>query len=616
MTLVRPDFPKAVDSSMRKSFTACPMQAYYSYFMHLKPKGGSIHLHFGGALAYGMEKFRFRYYKDRAGFDESLKAGMNAIFEFWGDFVPPEKSKKTLESCVLALYEYFVEYPPETDPVQPLMTPNGPAIEFNFALPIPGTKHPQTGDPILYYGRFDMLGVYQGATFIVDEKTSGSLGQSWAKSYQLASQFSGYCVSGDTEVLTEFGWKRIDQLQDKEKIAQWDNNNVSFVEPTAIHNPNFQGDMYNAEGKISLLATPDHRQLVFDTYTNTYKTYTLETLPKRSGALRFVSAGVKNHGYNLDEDFIRLLVAMQADGSWLKGSGDNIGARFGFKKQRKIERLKGILERLDITYNEGAPQKDGKVTISLSTLSDVGKLLHSYIGDNKLFGSWLLSLSGKSLRVFVEELQYWDGTSRPDRGWMYFSAIPENADWVRTAACLAGLYSSVHTQNNGDHQTAYRVNINEKPMHSVHTHTWGRVKWDGPVYCVTVPSSYFLIRRDGKVLVTGNCWAASQFGHSIQGAIIRGIAPLANGTSFLMLIEQRPQWMIDRWMAQLLRDIKRMIQMWEEGAFDYDLDGSCGSYGGCDYIDLCKSANPERWIDALYEVRPWDPLAKVGEENY
>jgi len=29
--------------------------------------------------------------------------------------------------------------------------------------------------------------------------------------------------------------------------------------------------------------------------------------------------------------------------------------------------------------------------------------------------------------------------------------------------------------------------------------------WDGAVYCVSVPSSYLLVRRNGKVCVTGNC---------------------------------------------------------------------------------------------------------------
>lgn len=300
--MTRPDFPTAVDSSLRKSFTDCGMKAYYQYFLHLKPKGVSIHLHFGGAFAHGLEVFRKVFYGERRGFDEALAAGAAAIIVFWEDVIPPEKSKKTLENCLIALYEYFVEYPPDTDIIQPYETENGPAIEFSFALPIPGSKHPQTGAPILYQGRFDMLGVYQKATFVVDEKSAGSLGNQWARSYRLASQMTGYT------------------------------------------------------------------------------------------------------------------------------------------------------------------------------------------------------------------------------------------------------------------------------------------------------------------------WAARQFGHQVQGAIIRGVAPLAYETSFLMVIEQRPQWMVDRWLGQLTRDLDRMIECWKAGVFDYNLDSSCASYGGCAYSDLCLSRQPEKWIDTLYEVKVWDPLASVGDK--
>lgn len=303
MSLTRPDFPRAIDSSMRKAFTSCPMKAYYEYFLHLKPKGGSVHLIFGGALAYGCEKFRKAYYTEDATYDEALAVGIRSIIEFWGDYVPPANSKKNLETCILALADYFTEYHPETDSVQPLITERGAAIEFTFALPIPGTKHPQSGDPILYYGRFDMLGVYNKAVFVVDEKTTSYLGGNWSNSYRLASQMTGYI------------------------------------------------------------------------------------------------------------------------------------------------------------------------------------------------------------------------------------------------------------------------------------------------------------------------WAAKQFGHSVQGAIIRGIAPLKGSTNFQMLIEQRPQWMIDRWMAQLHRDIDRMIDCWESGVFDYDLDTACGAYGGCPYLDLCGSKNPERWIDSLFEVNVWNPLDKFEEKQ-
>ena len=76
-----------------------------------------------------------------------------------------------------------------------------------------------------------------------------------------------------------------------------------------------------------------------------------------------------------------------------------------------------------------------------------------------------------------------------------------------------------------------------------------------------------------------------------------------------MVIEQRPRWMVERWLRQLKRDIRRAIVMWEEGEWDMNLDASCSSYAGCAYMGLCRAKNPLPWIEADYEIRPWNPLA-------
>jgi hypothetical protein len=92
-----------------------------------------------------------------------------------------------------ALVDYFREYPMDLDELRPVKTATGSAVEFSFSIPLPIT-HPETGDPILYGGRFDMLAeTASGQCFGVDEKTTGSLGEYWLTRYALSAQFSGYC---------------------------------------------------------------------------------------------------------------------------------------------------------------------------------------------------------------------------------------------------------------------------------------------------------------------------------------------------------------------------------------------------------------------------------------
>ena len=76
--------------------------------------------------------------------------------------------------------------------MDPVTFPDGRrGIEFSFAEPLP-FRHPVTGDPILYTGRSDMVANFAGGIYVVDEKTTSSLGASWPRQWEMRAQFSGY----------------------------------------------------------------------------------------------------------------------------------------------------------------------------------------------------------------------------------------------------------------------------------------------------------------------------------------------------------------------------------------------------------------------------------------
>lgn len=191
----KPNFPRYIDSTMRKDLAACDRKFFYAWMMRLKPIGRNPHLHFGACFAKGLELSRKAFYGEKKSPLEAFAIGAKGIIKEWGDYEPPSYgsgANKTLLTCLTAFHSYYQEYPMGQDVVTPYMTPAGPAVEFNFALPIPGTKHPQTGEPIIYTGRFDQIGTYQDSLFVVDEKTSGYLGDAWRKQWDMASQITGY----------------------------------------------------------------------------------------------------------------------------------------------------------------------------------------------------------------------------------------------------------------------------------------------------------------------------------------------------------------------------------------------------------------------------------------
>jgi hypothetical protein len=54
-----------------------------------------------------------------------------------------------------------------------------------------------------------------------------------------------------------------------------------------------------------------------------------------------------------------------------------------------------------------------------------------------------------------------------------------------------------------------------------------------------------------------------------------------------------------------------MVQCWEQGYWDYNLDHACGEFGGCSFTRICKSPDPDRWLNLYFHKRKWDPLARV-----
>lgn len=193
MTNTKPKFPEYIDNSMRSAFVKCPENWARAYLSNLEPKGGSIHLVAGKAFARGLEVARRKFFDENETSDMAIVAGIIAMREEFGTFEVPERfTQKGPDNLAKAIVDYFDEYPLEPNPIKPHRLANGKScVEFSFALPLE-INHPETGNPLLYAGRFDMLAEYQDTLFAVDEKTASQLGQQWANNWDLDSQFTGY----------------------------------------------------------------------------------------------------------------------------------------------------------------------------------------------------------------------------------------------------------------------------------------------------------------------------------------------------------------------------------------------------------------------------------------
>ena len=210
--LARFPFPRVIDNTMYEEWKTCPHKFFRGTVQGLRlsemgepgttpTQHKSIHLHFGACIAKGLEVTRKEYFEG-AGHNEAVACGgagkVMAAWDAEGAIPAPRtrtEEAKTLDNCLLAHAGYFREWDLD-DPMQQIMVVDGkPLVELSGARPIPGSKHPLTGEPILYAGRFDCTVLDRlGQPIGLDDKTTGGSVEtdSWQQQWTLRGQFTGY----------------------------------------------------------------------------------------------------------------------------------------------------------------------------------------------------------------------------------------------------------------------------------------------------------------------------------------------------------------------------------------------------------------------------------------
>lgn len=303
------------------------------------------------------------------------------------------------------------------------------------------------------------------------------------------------CFTGDTEILTQRGWVRFDQLAKGEPVAQYHKGSISFVQPVAYVEREFSGNLvHNKTSAISLLTTEGHRCLLVSK-TGAEKVYSANEYPEHHLQLHAASySGGK--GLPLTETELRFIVAVQANGRWTAA-----GVEFTFNQMHKAARVLNFLG-LPVSAVE---QYLHNYRVQVNKHHPLVEVARTYLGAENSFGSWILELSRQQLDAFIEELAYGDDLFGQDVESVTYSTTSKvSADWVQAAYSLSGTEAQL-TASSPVNQTWRIQSLKNCAMSSTTHREQTLVPYAGKVYCVTVPSSYIVVRHEGLVTVTGNC---------------------------------------------------------------------------------------------------------------
>lgn len=330
----------------------------------------------------------------------------------------------------------------------------------------------------------------------------------------------GDCYDNQTEILTNEGWKLFKDLQDSDKVAQFNKDKtIEFIQPLAKIEKDFSGEMYQYttdKTKRSVIVTPKHKMVVYDKKKDTIL-WTLATETNYYQNHDMLVAGYKLGEIDTLTDYDRLMIAFQADGR-CRGINKTeqfergYTLEFQFSKERKIKRLEDILNRLNIKYRKFQTPSQ-KLSNKHENWNDgVGFYINIPNKPFKTFKEWV-NFSDKSFKwcqEFIDEISLWDGHNRADlQDYVEFdNANKDDVEIVQIAATLAG-YKTTFSVKQDNRKTQfndiYRVFIDKKSyMLGGSNIKKSTIQYDGKIYCVTVPSGMLVVRRNNQVFISGN----------------------------------------------------------------------------------------------------------------
>lgn len=363
------------------------------------------------------------------------------------------------------------------------------------------------------------LGVFH-STFVqapldIDGRIRTSFNICGTETYRFASSKNAFgtglnCFPPGAEVLTESGWKTLETVQSGETIVAFDSNTETLKWQSAEpFSKDFEGDLCVAvTEQYRTTVTPDHRLLARKAGRPGYREITAKALSKMQCQQILPVGGdleATTHSFSAH----RLLVAALADGYY---EADRV--RFNFAKQRKCNRILALCRRYGIELHETKESQSGQRRFWFRKPADWPIA--------KKWDWWILGIERTQAKEMLDECKHWDGLERGN-SFKFFTADKAQAEIIQTLAhiCDQGATVCEQEQSAESWSTTLMYVVNVKPRNYVGTENkhWTNRHYKGKVYCVTVPSSFFLVRWEGSISVTGNCQNIPKGGETEGGGL-------------------------------------------------------------------------------------------------
>jgi DNA repair exonuclease SbcCD ATPase subunit len=320
------------------------------------------------------------------------------------------------------------------------------------------------------------------------------------------------CVPPGHEILTRRGWVDISEFVENkmtDQVCMFDESDSKLKFGNVLNHikKRFDGKLISFQGPhVDLLTTPTHQILYSDPKG-------LQNLKKKSASDIPVTSRIPLNGVcktpESYDPFFELLGFSLSDGTFVlkNKSTETSRVQFKFKKQRKLKYLCSVLNRLNYTHSI-RPQKDGTTVICI--YSDLAKKICKFFNWEKNIPQSILSYDTHAIHSFINGVLNGDGNTVNNNNYRLTSINKSNLEKIQSMVSLIGGRMTIQNPRWSGNYKNSKIQYNSC-ISFKNKITFGSISekstvdYNGDVYCLTVPSSNLMIRRNNKIFITGNC---------------------------------------------------------------------------------------------------------------
>ena len=351
----------------------------------------------------------------------------------------------------------------------------------------------------------------------------------------LNGEAPGYmCHDKETEVLTDSGFKKYENVYTEDKIACYDvyTNQIDYEIPLDRYEYDYDGDMihfYNR--RMDIMTTPNHKMLVSQDKT---KWDTIEANQVKHGMyFRGIPDGFNSSvqypvitiddelmveiGDNLLElgNFVKLVGYYLSEGTISNTkSSHSLRVYQSKKKQLSYTNISKTFE--DLEYNNHTYNYRNDEYQFVITSKELVEFMLKHFGHgalNKSIPDWIRNLPAEYLEKLIASMCEGDGHRRDTKipSWSYTSISEDMIDGLQEIAFKCGYSTRKYDekpQGWGKHDV-FRLHISKGKASNgsfpfVKKQHIFRVPYEGKVWCFTTSTGFFITRRNGKIGIHGN----------------------------------------------------------------------------------------------------------------